>query len=112
MECLSITELTLEEGDIESLKAIRKISRNLEFIKLIMPAGVMYSLFFKNHPVGAAYNISTHEWHGFTVAMSRMPSLERKQIIKAAKMRALDMNTGYKQRQFWKAVVRGCEVGK
>lgn len=110
MECPTIVDFELEDGDIETLEAIQKIQRNSAMLAIVLPAGVMTSLFLKSNTVGAAYNIKTTDWHGFAVAMSRLSFLERKQIEKAAKIRAVTPNLNHRQRQFWKAVGRGCEV--
>ncbi|NWO07228.1 MAG: hypothetical protein HLX50_16525 [Alteromonadaceae bacterium] len=110
MECPSINSLVLDERDVETLEQIRKIIRNMDFISVLMPAGVMHSIFTKNNAAGASYNIATFEWRTFASAMSKIPSIKRRRIRDVAGMRSLDPGLSPNQRQFWRAVYKGCEV--
>ena len=110
MECPSISSLVLDERDVESLEQIQKIIRNMDFIAVLLPTGVMHSIFTKNNAVGASYNIATHEWRAFASAMSQIPSIKRGRIRDVAGMRSLDPGISAKQRLFWRAVYDGCEV--
>ncbi|QCF27610.1 hypothetical protein soil367_17705 [Hydrocarboniclastica marina] len=112
MECPSIQGLKLEKGDVEAIDNIQKINRNMAMISTLIPAGVMHSLFTKSNTVGSAINIASFEWRNFSLAMSRIPSIRRAQVESVAKMRALDANLNHKQRTFWKAITKGCEVAQ
>ena len=110
MECPSIRNFTLDQDDVNALKAIRKIQRNSALLAIALPSGVMTSLFLKSNTIGAAYNINSTDWRGFAKAMDALTVLEKKQIEKTAKIRAMAPDMSHLQRQFWKAVGRGCEV--
>ncbi len=110
MECPSIQDLKLEKGDVDAIERIRKINRNMAVLSIVLPAGVMHSLFTKSSAVGSAINIASYDWKPFSLAMSRIPSIRRSQVEKVAKMRALDFDLNHKQRTFWKAIASGCEV--
>ena len=110
MECPSITELKLGKRDVETLDQIRNTIRNMDMISIVMPAGAIHSIFTRNNVVGAAYNISTFEWRGFTNAMSQIPSVKLGFIQRAAGLRMTEPDITYQQKQFWEAVYKGCEV--
>ncbi len=110
MECPSINNLVLAERDVKALEQIRKIIRNMDFISVLMPTGVMHSIFTKNNAAGTSYNIATHEWRTFASAMSKIPTIKRGRIRDVAGMRSLAPDLSVNQRHFWRAVYRGCEV--
>ncbi|KAA8985524.1 hypothetical protein CK501_08000 [Halovibrio salipaludis] len=109
MECTPVRNLKLDSKDREALKTIRKAQRNGKMLEVVLPAGVMASIFLGNNSAEAAFNIKSTDWVRFAKSMQAIGPMVRKTIIKVARMQLLRHELSPKQRQFWKNIENGCE---
>lgn len=108
MDCPTISGLTLDAEDQDALEAIRKAQRNGNMLEILLPAGVLTTIFLGNNSAQVTYNVHSTDWVLFAQAMSKVQPVVRKTISKIAKMQRLRSGLSYQQRQFWKAVDNGC----
>jgi len=108
MECPNISNLKLDRADEEALGEIRRAQRAGNQLKVLMPAGVMATIFLGNNALQATYNIHSTDWMLFARAMKTLPSIVRGRVSQVAKLRILGGGLSYEQRQFWGAVDKGC----
>ncbi len=108
MKCPSIYGLKLGEDDWEAIEDIRRRRRAGEMLQVIMPAGVLATIFLGNNSAQATFNISTFDFALFTKAMSHAGNIVRSSIEKEARLQYLAPGKSYEQRQFWKAIYSGC----
>ncbi|AXS83596.1 MULTISPECIES: hypothetical protein [Marinobacter] len=108
MECPDISSLKLDRADEEALEEIRRAQRAGSLLEVVMPAGVMATIFLGNNAAQATYNIHSTDWVLFAHAMSTLPDMIRARVSQVAKIRILTGSLSYEQRQFWDAVDNGC----
>ena len=108
MECPDIRNLKLDRADEEALEEIRKVQRAGNLLQVVMPAGVMATIFLGNNAAQTLYNIHSTDWVLFVRAMSTPPGMIRARVRQVAKLRILTGSLSYEQRQFWDAVDKGC----
>ncbi len=108
MKCPSISRLKLDRADEEALKEIRRIQRAENLLEVVMPAGVMATIFIGNNAAQATYNIHSTDWVLFARAMKTLPDMVRVRVSQVAKLRVLSGDLSDEQRQFWGAVEKGC----
>ena len=108
MECPDISSLKLDRADEEALEQIRRAQRAGNLLEVVMPAGVMATIFLGNNAAQATYNIHSTDWVLFARAMSTLPDMIRARVSQVAKIRILTGSLSYEQRQFWDAVDKGC----
>ena len=104
---------------IEGLKFDQKSLDALEEIKLTVGAarlgmlltgvGEMGTIFYRNGPLGAAYNIYQTDWGLFATAVRAWPEIARREVHRIANLALLDHPSEPKQRRFWEAVTNGCQ---
>lgn len=108
MECPTISGLKLDSQDQEALEAIRKAQRNGNMLEILLPAGVLTTIFLGNNATQVTYNVHSTDWVLFAQSMSKISPIVRKTISKVAQMQRLRAGLSYEQRQFWEAVGAGC----
>lgn len=108
MRCPVINNFKPDQRDREALRRIRSVQRAGNALEVVMPPGVMATIFLGNSPAQSIYNIHSTEWVLFTQAMNALPSVIRTQIANTAKLRILDGGMAVEQRLFWEAVEQGC----
>lgn len=111
MDCPDITGLKLDNDDWEATKDIRRRPRAGNMLEIMMPAGVLTTIFLGNNSAQATFNISGFDFVLFARAMSQAGDLVRKSVEKEARMQYLSSGKNYEQRQFWKAIYSGCTGG-
>lgn len=109
MECPTISGLRLDSKDLEAIEAIAKAQRNGKMLEIMLPAGVMATIFLGSKPAQVAYNIQSTDWVQFAAAMSRISPIVRQRIVTIAQMQRLRAGLSYEQKQFWRAVESGCQ---
>jgi|SRR5690554_1015756 len=109
MECPTISGLRLDSEDLEAIEAIRKAQRNGNMLEIMLPAGVMTTIFLGNNSAQAAYNIHSTDWVQFADAMTRISPMVKKRIETISQMQRLRAGLSYEQTQFWRAVESGCQ---
>lgn len=108
MDCPTISGLKLDSEDREALDAIRKAQRNGNMLEILLPAGVLTTIFLGNNSAQVTFNVHSTDWVLFAQSMSKVQPIVRKTISKIAQMQRLRTGLSYEQRQFWKAVDNGC----
>lgn len=108
MECPDIRSLELDRADKEALEEIRKAQRAGNLLEIVMPSGVLTTIFLGNNAAQASYSIHSTDWLLFTRAMNALPNLIRHRVSQVAKLRILSGGLSNEQRQFWDAVDKGC----
>lgn len=108
MDCPTISGLKLDSEDQEALEAIRKAQRNGNMLEILLPAGVLTTIFLGNNSAQVTFNVHSTDWVLFAQSMSKIQPVVRKTISKIAQMQRLRAGLSYEQRQFWEAVDNGC----
>lgn len=109
MECKPVRNLKLDSKDREALKTIRKAQRNGKMLEIIMPAGVMATIFLGNNSAETTFNIATTDWARFAKSMQAIGPMVRRTINQTAQLQLLRHELSTKQRQFWRNIRNGCE---
>jgi hypothetical protein len=108
MECPDISRLKLDRADEDALDEIRRAQRAGNLLEVVMPSGVLATIFLGNNVAKATYSLHSTDWVLFAQAMSTLPDMIRARISQVAKLRILTGGLSYEQRQFWDAVDNGC----
>ena len=111
MKCPNITGLKLDNDDWEAIEDIRRRQRAGNMLEVVMPAGVLATIFLGNNSAQATFNVSGFDFVLFTKAMSHAGDIVRKSIEKEARMQYFSPGKSYEQRQFWKAIYSSCTGG-
>lgn len=112
MSCSPITNLLL---DNESKVALERIKTKQNLSKLLgtaISAGIFSSIFTKNKPPVAAFNITQTDWELYSKAMAALPIIQKRVIEKEIDLMILHYQMGkydYKHVQFWKGMKHACK---
>nr|WP_297401306.1 hypothetical protein [uncultured Marinobacter sp.] len=108
MDCPTISGLKLDSEDQDALESIRKAQRNGNMLEILLPAGVLTTIFLGNNSAQVTFNVHSTDWVLFARSMSKIQPVVRKTISNIAQMQRLRAGLSYEQRQFWEAVDNGC----
>jgi hypothetical protein len=108
MACIPINNVQFSPQSRDAIDDIRRRMEAGRVLSILLPAGVMATIFVGNKPLIANYNITQTDFVTFTRAMSSLPAIQRKVIRDIAAMQALS-RTG-KESQFWQGVYDGCDI--
>ena len=82
MDCPTISGLKLDSEDQEALEAIRKAQRNGNMLEILLPAGVLTTIFLGNNSTQVTFNVHSTDWVLFAQSMSKIQPIVRKNISK------------------------------
>ena len=82
MDCPTISGLRLDAEDLEAIEAIRRAQRNGNMLQIMLPAGIMTTIFLGNNSAQTVYNIHSTDWVQFADAMTHISPIIRNRIVK------------------------------
>jgi len=89
MDCPTISGLKLDSEDQEALEAIKKAQRNGNMLEILLPAGVLTTIFLGNNSAQVTFNVHSTDWVLFAQSMSKIQPVVRKTISKEGLINAL-----------------------
>ncbi|NHR08164.1 hypothetical protein HA052_23515 [Chromobacterium haemolyticum] len=108
-QCPVIEGLKFDQKSLDSLAEIKRKVGTTQLGVWLTGVGVMGTIFYRNGPLGAAYNIYQTDWALFATAVKAWPDIARREIGRVANEALLDHPSEPKQRRFWEAVTNGCQ---
>ena len=109
MECPNIGEINFTKPSIDALEEIRRKKHLGNALVLFSGAGHFATIFLGGTSLNTVYSAYSTDFELFAQAMSEVPSIVRNQIEKIAFNAYMSVGD-YKEKQFWQAVYRGCNV--
>ncbi len=107
-KCPDIRYIQFDKESIRGIEYIRRETQRLNIAHYIASISSLVLIFFRNEPLGQAWNISQFDWVTFRKATQSIGVIKRRRIMGEAIMQQ-DRVLTYNERAFWEAVANGCE---
>jgi len=111
MKCPEISDLEFSERGKLAIKEIRRIKQVNQWLNAAIVGGTFANIFAGNGLIKSHYNLTQTDFDSFNSALKASPSIARKTIETISGLQAIKAKSN-KERQFWKAVYKGCEAAK
>lgn len=110
----SIIGLRLDQESTKEIERIRRKSEAGPWINVLLSVAVMNSIFTRNSPPIAGWNITQMDWRSYSMAMVSIPLITRRAIERDIKLMILHYempgNYDHKHSQFWRGLLNGCAM--
>lgn len=110
MPCVPIAGLTLDQKSQDALRRIREKKNISKVFGSVLTVGVFNSIFTKNKPAVAAFNVTQTDWEIYSKAMMALPIIEKRLIKKEIDLMILHYHMtkyDHKHVQFWRGMKSG-----
>ncbi|AUJ70088.1 MULTISPECIES: hypothetical protein [Pseudoalteromonas] len=108
MRCPNITGLEFSKKNIENLEAVRDLTKNTDMLAQVFSIGTFAAIFVGNGPLVSQFNIANTDFAKMAEALGAVPKMKRHTISRIS-FSAYRNATSHKEREFWKALVKGCK---
>ncbi|MDF0604238.1 hypothetical protein HZU77_001030 [Neisseriaceae bacterium TC5R-5] len=109
-QCPQIEAIKFDQNSLAAIEEIRQKVKVANLGAAMTGVGVMTTIFYRNGPLSASYNIYATDWKLVQESMNSWSAILKRVVQDIAYRQEMDHFADRKQKLFWKAVADGCQI--
>ncbi len=107
MQCPSINGIQFSKSGVKSLEELKQMIKNSGYLAKAVGYGTLVNIFLGNGVLKSSYNIANTDLSLMADGLKSIPDITRNRV-KLISYMAWSNSVSYKEKQFWKAIHKGC----